>query len=161
MKKALISFGVLVFFLANILSAQENSNKGVTPKFDEKRNPFKDLKTAIADAKKSNKRIILDVGGEWCIWCRRLDGFLEEHTELFKYMHNNFVVVKVNYSEKNKNEKFLSQYPKILGYPHLFVLEKNGKFLYSKNTGELEEEKSYNEEKIMMFLKEWTLKKER
>lgn len=161
MKKALLSFGMLVFLLSNIMLAQEDANKSGTPKFDEKRNPSKDLKAAIVDAKKSNKRIILDVGGEWCIWCRRLDGFLEEHAELFKYMHDNFVVLKVNYSEGNKNKKFLSRYPKILGYPHIFVLEKNGKFLYSKNTGELEKEKSYDEEKIMTFLKEWNPKEEK
>ena len=64
--------------------------------------------------------------------------------------------MKINYSEENKNEKFLSQYPKVDGYPHFFVLDKNGKLLYSQNTGLLEKEKSYDREKFMTFLKKWT-----
>jgi hypothetical protein len=36
------------------------------------------------------------------------------------------------------------------------VLEKDGKFLHSQDTAKLEEGKSYNLEKFMAFLKEWT-----
>ena len=76
-------------------------------------------------------------------------------------MHDNFVVLKINWSPENKNEKFLSQYPKVAGYPHIFILENDGKFLFSKNTAELEKEKSYDAEKIMNFLKEWAPRKEK
>ena len=41
----------------------------VREKFDPARNPSDDLKAAIETASKENKRIILDVGGEWCGWC--------------------------------------------------------------------------------------------
>jgi hypothetical protein len=41
------------------------------------------------------------------------------------------------------------------GYPHLYVLEKDGNLLYSKNTVELEEGRSYNEQAILDFLDEW------
>ena len=49
-------------------------------------------------------------------------------------MYDNYEVVKVNYSPENKNEKVLSQYPKIPGYPHIFILDKNGKLLRSEDT---------------------------
>jgi hypothetical protein len=63
--------------------------------------------------------------------------------------------VKVNFSKENKNESFLSNYPKIEGYPHIFVLESDGAFLHSQDTGLLEKEKSYDKDKILAFLKEW------
>jgi thioredoxin-related protein len=160
MKKIFFVVTILCSLIINNLFAQNNSEKSSTPKFDPARDPFKDLKEAVIDAQKTNKRILLDVGGEWCIWCHRLDGFLEANPDLKNFMHENFVVLKVNWSPENKNEKFLSQYPKIAGYPHIFILETDGKFLYSKNTGELEKEKSYDAEKIMNFLKEWAPKKE-
>ncbi len=156
-KSLLLSLIVLVF--VSLANAQTEMPKSSAPKFDPKRDPFADLKVSVEDAQKSGKRILLDVGGEWCIWCHRLDSFLEANPELLKYMHDNFVVQKVNWSPDNKNEKFLSQYPKVPGYPHIFILENDGKFLFSKNTGELEKEKSYDDEKIMTFLKEWTPKK--
>ena len=106
-----------------------------------------------------NKRIILDVGGEWCIWCHRLDNFIDQHEEINNFINDNFITVKVNYSEENHNEEFLSKYPKVKGYPHIFVLDNDGIFLHSQDTGDLEKEKSYSAEKIMAFLKEWAPEK--
>ncbi len=67
------------------------------------------------------------------------------------------MIVKVNFSTENKNEQFLRQYPTIDGYPHLFVLESNGKFLLSQSTGDFEAGKGYDHDKVMRFLKKWSL----
>lgn len=151
----------LMLFLISIslTFAQSNVDGKSREKFDPNRDPLMDLKNAQVEAKKVNKRIILDVGGEWCIWCHRLDSFIESSEEIKNYLHKNFIVVKVNYSEENKNEKFLSRFSKIEGYPHLFVLNNKGKELHSQNTGLLEKEKSYDADKIMKFLEKWSLKK--
>lgn len=149
----------LFLILISSILAQSNVEEKNREKFDPNKDPFMDLKNAQVEAKKANKRIILDVGGEWCIWCHRLDEFIESNEEIKNYLHENFVVVKVNYNEENKNEKFLSRYSKIEGYPHMFVLNNKGKELHSQNTGLLEKEKSYDAEKIMKFLKKWSLKK--
>ena len=155
MKKFLLITAFILIGLSALANAQDAEEKGGTPKFDPLKDPFADLKTAVVEAEKTDKRILLDVGGEWCIWCHRLDGFFEANPDLKNFMHNNFVVLKINWSPENKNEKFLSQYPKVAGYPHIYILEKDGGFLFSKNTAELEKDKSYSAEKIMDFLKEW------
>jgi len=124
-------------------------------KFDPSRDAQKDIDNAIVEAKKSDKRILLDVGGEWCIWCHRLDSLFTNNPDLSKYMYDNYVVVKVNYSPENKNENVLSQFPKIPGYPHLFVLNKSGKLLHSQDTGLLESGKGHDKNKVMAFLKKW------
>lgn len=128
-------------------------------KFNPLADPNTDLLTAIAKAQKENKRIILDVGGEWCGWCHEMDSFLARNVELNKMRDANFVWIKINFSEENKNEQFLSKYPQIKGYPHLFVLEKDGTLLYSKDTSELEDGvKSYNLKKFTDFINEYSLK---
>ncbi|MBI1936512.1 MAG: thioredoxin family protein [Ignavibacteriales bacterium] len=149
----------LFLLLISSTFAQSNVESNNREKFDPNRDPFMDLKNAQVEAKRANKKIMLDVGGEWCIWCHRLDAFIESSEEIKNYLHENFIFVKVNYSEENKNEKFLSRYSKIEGYPHLFVLDSKGKELHSQNTGLLEKEKSYDTDKIMEFLKKWTMKK--
>ncbi len=126
--------------------------------FDPGRDPSKDLQAAMTEAQKTGKNILLDVGGEWCIWCHRIDAFIEGHEEINSFLHNNYVVMKVNYSQENKNEAFLSAYSKISGYPHFFVLDKDGKLLHSQDTGKLEAGKDYNPEKFMAFLKVWAPK---
>lgn len=146
---------ITVYVLSLSLFAQQYE---AAKKFDPTRNPEQDLKIAVEYAQKTNKRILLDVGGEWCIWCHRIDAFIESHKEIKEYLNKHFVVVKVNYSKENKNEKFLANYPPIPGYPHFFVLDKDGKFLHSQDTGVLEKDKDYDEIKFMKFLQKWALK---
>jgi len=49
-----------------------------------------------------------------------------------------FVIVRVNFSPEHKNEGFLGIFSARAGYPHFFVLEKDGKLLASQDTGKLE-----------------------
>lgn len=125
-------------------------------KFDPLRNAAEDLKTAIAKAQKENKRIILDIGGEWCVWCIWMDNYFIKNPELTKLRDENFVWLKINMSQENENKEFLSKYPSIEGYPHLFVLDGDGAFLHSQGTAELEEGKSYNLQRFTDFLKKWS-----
>lgn len=125
-------------------------------KFDPTRNAAEDLQNAIATAQKENKRIILDVGGEWCIWCRIMDFYLIENKDVAKIRDENFVWLKINMSPENENTEFLSKYPRISGYPHLFVLEKDATLLHSQDTAVLEEKDSYNKEKFTDFLNKWS-----
>ncbi|MDT4897441.1 MAG: hypothetical protein QOH25_2518 [Acidobacteriota bacterium] len=125
-------------------------------KYDPARNAEQDIRMAVAEAGREGKRILLEVGGEWCIWCHTMDAFFEKNPELLALREKNFIMVKINFSDENKNELLLSRYPPINGYPHLFVLERDGKFLHSQDTGKLEEGKSYNLAKFMAFLKEWS-----
>jgi thioredoxin-related protein len=153
MKKIILSLLTLFLVSSFVLTAQTRE------KFDPGKDPIKDVKAAVKIASKTNKNILLDVGGEWCPWCHRLDEFILADKEIDGYLHSNFVEVKVNYSKENENKKFLSTLPKVKGYPHLFVLDKKGKLIQSQDTGELEQEKSYSKEKLMAFLKKYSPKK--
>ena len=123
--------------------------------FDPARDPFADLETAKVEAKRGGKRVLLDVGGEGCSWCHILDEFIGGDGEIRSFRDANFVWVKVNFSPENENQAFLAQYPEIKGYPHLFVLDNDGKLLHSQFTGELEKGKGYDRKKFFDFLKEW------
>ena len=101
-----------------------------------------------------------DIGGEWCGWCRYMDKFFYQNAELARTRDENFVWVKINFSEENENQPFLSAYPAITGYPHLFVLGGDGSLLRSQPTDELEQGEGYNLQKFAEFLKTWSPKKE-
>lgn len=124
--------------------------------YDTLGDPYNDLKITIKRAQKEEKRILLEVGGDWCRWCHILDKFIHEHESVALALGDDFIIMKVNYSRENKNEAFLKEYPEIPGFPHLFVLEKDGKFLHSQGTAVLEKEGSYSEETFLTFLKKWS-----
>ena len=66
--------------------------------------------------------------------------------------------MKVNMSDDNDNAEFLGNYPKVEAYPHFFVLDRDGTFLHSQGTGELEEGRGYNPTVFLAFLNEWEAK---
>ncbi|HSV17333.1 MAG TPA: thioredoxin family protein [Casimicrobiaceae bacterium] len=129
---------------------------GLADRFDPARDPAKDVAAAVAQARDEGKRVLVDVGGEWCSWCHIMDRFFAADDEAREMRDRGFVVVKVNYSPQNKNQAFLSRYPRIAGYPHLFVLGPDGKLLHSQDTGELEAGKGYDRDKMLGFLRNWT-----
>ncbi len=124
-------------------------------KFDPAKDPAADLAKAVEQATAENKRIILDIGGEWCVWCRYMDRFIILNPSLSALKKKNFIWVKVNMSEENENKTFLSAYPAISGYPHFFVLDEKGKLLQSQSTDVLESDKTYSLEKFTAFFKLW------
>ncbi|MGD0226172.1 MAG: thioredoxin family protein [Terriglobia bacterium] len=121
--------------------------------YDVARDPAKDLQDAIAEATRTNKRILLEVGGDWCVYCNIMDTTFESHPRLQKLRDDNYVTVKINYSKENPNDKFLSKYPAIPDYPHFFVLDSKGALLQSQPTHRFEHGKTYNVGKIDAFLR--------
>lgn len=123
--------------------------------YDPQRDPADDLEATVARAREEGKRILLEVGGDWCSWCRALDEFIHVRPVVASELQRNYLIMKVNYSLAQLNHGFLSQYPEISGYPHLFVLESDGQLLHSQPTGELEVGRSYDEQVVLSFLQKW------
>lgn len=141
--------------LAASPASPQTSYVAVT-EFDPARDADDDVQRALVEAKRTGRNVLLDVGGKWCIWCRFMDEFFEANPAILKLREDTYVTVKVNFSPENKNEELLSRYPKIPGYPHLFVLDAQGQLLHSQSTEELEAGKSYDLKRFTTFLKKWS-----
>jgi thiol:disulfide interchange protein len=141
--------------LTTIVCATTALAQSLPTNFDPTRNPERDLATALVQAKAEGKRVLVDVGGEWCSWCHRMDSFFDQNGDARTLRDANYVWLKINFSLDNKNAKLLARWPKIEGYPHLFVLDASGKLLYSEDTSRLESGKGYSRERFMAFLERW------
>jgi hypothetical protein len=123
--------------------------------YDPARDPEVDVQRAIVEARRTGKRILLELGGDWCVWCHIMDAYFEQQPALLAARERSFITVKINVSEENDNKQFLAQYPKIPGYPHIFVLDSDGKLLHSQDTADLESGKSYDLDRFSAFLTKW------
>ena len=64
-------------------------------------------------------------------------------------------MLKVNVSDENDNSEFLKAFPKPLGYPHMYVTEKNGSVLWSKDTADFLVNGSYSRDRFNTFFDRW------
>lgn len=130
-------------------------------RFDPARDAAADVAAACAQARAQGKRVLVDVGGEWCSWCHTMDRFFERDSQAARLRDAGFVWVKVNYSPQNRNEAVLSRWPRISGYPHLFVLDADGTLLHSQDTSVLEAGNGYDHDRFVDFLTRWSSSKPR
>ncbi|NKE68102.1 thioredoxin family protein [Ramlibacter sp. RBP-2] len=138
---------------AFLMLAGASAQSPLPQRFDAARDAAADLGTAVALAREQGKRVLVDVGGEWCSWCHILDRLIETDAQVRQLRDEHYVWLKVNFSPANRNEAVLSRWPKVTGYPHLFVLDERGALLHSQPTGELEAGKGYDREKVLAFLR--------
>lgn len=154
MKKILI----LAFALAlgNVALAQTATKTPVTI-YNPQANAQADIDAAVAKAKKANKHVFIQVGGNWCGWCILFHDLVKATPELKGYLDTNYETVLVNYSPENKNEAVLKKlgYPGRFGFPVFVILDGNGKLLHIENSAYLEEGKGHSVKKVMAFLKNW------
>ena len=123
--------------------------------YDAKRNPFEDGRQALELARQNNRRVIIELGGDWCRWCHVLERFLNQHVALKQTFFKHFVLLKVNVSEDNDNNEFLRAFPKPLGYPHMYITEANGDIIHSQDTAEFLDNGAYSEQKLFQFIERW------
>jgi thiol:disulfide interchange protein len=152
-----LSIAIVAAIACAFLSQTAVAQSSYTPvtKYDPKRDAARDIDDAVAEAKRTNRRILLEVGGEWCSWCHTLDEYFDKHADLTALRDKNFITVKINFSDENPNKEVLSRYGEINGYPHIFVLASDGKLLHSQDTAVFEEGRGYVLERLLTFLTYW------
>lgn len=117
-----------------------------------------DVNNAIRLAQAEGKHVFLQIGGNWCPWCIKFHNFVETNSEIKAFMNTNYEVVKVSYDPKNRQEELLAQlgFPQRFGFPVFVVLDGSGKRIHTQNSAFLEKDKSYDQDVVLRFLKNWS-----
>lgn len=158
MNTKLIQYLVLLFILIWTITARAGSVSlpMYSKIYDESRDPFVDARDAIKLATSTNRNILIEIGGNWCVWCQKMDVFLEKNPDVYQALHQHYVLLKVNVSDTNDNAAFMKSLPPVLGYPHMYVSTGHGKMLLSKDTGEfLDDDGEHSREAWLNFIKKW------
>lgn len=152
MKKQIL-LSLIIGFLSLSLSSQEVV-KIYNPDADAK----KEVAAAVAKASAEGKHVFLQIGGNWCPWCVRFHKMVTENMKLDSLIKANYEVVEVNYSKENKNTEFLATlgYPQRFGFPVFVILDEKGKVLHTQDSGYLEQDKGYSQEKVERLFLNWS-----
>jgi len=84
----------------------------------------KDLDTAVNQAKKEHKTIMVMVEGENCRWCTKMKGRTLSDDAVEKRLEK-FVIVKVMREDRN----VMSKLPAVRGVPTIFFMKESGEVL--------------------------------
>jgi thioredoxin-related protein len=95
---------------------------------------WKSFDAGFAEAKKTNKKIMLDIYTDWCGWCKRLDKDTYGNEKVMEYLNQQYIVIKlnaestskVNYQDKTYTEASLAQAFGATGYPTIVFFDSNG-----------------------------------
>ena len=163
MKKIAIIGLMTVIFSINA-AAQSNLKKI----YDETINPMEQIDKAVSQAKSQGTHVVCQVGGNWCRWCLMFADYITKDNEISKFIDDNFVYIHVNYNPRERADEAKAQQnarllkrlnnPGRFGYPVFVVLDSNGKVIHMQDSSFLEQENSYNKEKVMRFFRNWTPK---
>lgn len=155
MKKILL-VTMILFSCSQIFAQDMTKFKLYTPEA----NAEKEIKDAVKLAKDQGKHVLIQIGGNWCIWCARFNDFISSDKSIDSLVNNNYVVYHLNYSKENKNEALLAKYgyPQRFGFPVFLILDGKGNLLHTQNSSYLEKEKSYSKENVTGFFNDWTPK---
>lgn len=149
MKKTILFISLL--FISGFSFAQQT--KIYNPDAD----AGQDIKTAVKQAAQQGKHVFLQIGGNWCPWCIKFHNFVDSDSEIKSFVEENYVVVKVNYDQKNRNEKLLAKlgFPQRFGFPVFVILDASGQRIHTQNSAFLEKDKGYDRERVLRFYKNW------
>lgn len=120
--------------------------------YDPARDPVADLAHAKQEAAQTGKHVMIVAGGDWCRWCHALHDFLSDNDDVQAELDRKFVTVKVYVGDDNGNDAFFDALPPAPGYPHFWVLGKDG-IAHSIGTSSLEAgDDGYDKERFMAML---------
>ena len=149
----------LLVLLVSITTLAAEPNPFSIPRYsveyDPSSDPAVDGKKALIYAKQTNRKVLIEVGGDWCQWCHILDEFIADHPEVKTALYDNFVILKVNISEDNKNKEFMSSMPEVDGYPHVYITNEKGSINFSGDLSSLLKKGKFSEKLFLEFLNRW------
>jgi thiol:disulfide interchange protein len=156
--KKLIPLIMTIIMVTSFQFASGQETKVPKKIYNPEANAKEDIKNAIQQAKKENKHVFVQVGGNWCGWCLLFHQYINDEPEIKSLIESNYVFTLLNYSQENKNIDLLTQYrnPGRMGYPVFLILDGNGKLIHTQDSGLLEEGKGYDKRKVSTFLKNWS-----
>ena len=162
MKKTIFT---LVFALIAFMAEAQTTLKKV---YDETIDPMTQIDAAVAQAAKTDKFVVCQVGGNWCPWCLRFADFISKDSDIMKVVNDNFVYIHVNYNPRKsgsetqqKNAQAMLKRlgnPQRFGFPVFVVLDDKGQVVHIQDSSFLEEGQGYSKEKVLRFFNNWTPK---
>ena len=125
--------------------------------YDENANADAAVGAAFARAKKSGKRVMIDLGGNWCGDCIVLANLMQL-SELKPFLASHFEIVSVDVGRFNKNLQVPARFgvtKRLEGVPAVIIAEPDGSFVNPGRITALADARHMTPQSIADWLAQW------
>jgi len=123
--------------------------------YDETANADAAVARARAKARAQHKRLLIDLGGNWCLDCRILAGTMDL-PEVASWVRSHYVVVTVDVGRFDKNLQIPAHYgirERMKGVPSLLIVDpRSDRLINAGNTAALSDARSMNPQGLADYL---------
>jgi thiol:disulfide interchange protein len=125
--------------------------------YDEGANADAAVDAAFAKAKAEHKRVMLDLGGNWCGDCRVLAGLMDV-PEMKRFLDAHYVLVSVDVGRFNRNLQVPARFgitERLVGVPSVLVATPDGKLVNRGDIFALADARHMTPQSIADWLAQW------
>ncbi len=125
--------------------------------FDTAANADAELDAAIARARMSGKRVLIDLGGNWCADCRILSGLMAL-PEMQRFLAAHFEVVDVDVGRFNRNLQIPARYgitTRLEGVPAILIVTPDGRLVNGGHVSEIQDARHFTPQAQADWLAQW------
>lgn len=125
--------------------------------YDEDADANESVANAFARAKAEHKRVMIDLGGNWCADCRILSGVMAL-PEVRHLLETHYVVVLVDVGRFNRNLQIPARFgitQRLEGVPSVLIADTNGKLVDAGHVAALADARSMTPQAIADWLARW------
>lgn len=126
MKSILIlATGIIMMLLVAFQISNNNIDGGNNPSIQFNSGSWNEI---LAQAKKENKPVFLDISASWCGYCKLMKARVFSDVEVAKFYNSTFINVSVD-GEKGEGIELAKEYG-VNAYPTFIFLNPNGSLAY-------------------------------
>ena len=125
--------------------------------YDESADANAAVANAFARAKAEHKRVLIDLGGNWCADCRILAGVMAL-PEVQRFVDAHYVVVSVDVGRFNRNLQIPARFgitQRLEGVPSVLIATPDGTLVDSGHVAALADARSMTPQAIADWLAQW------
>ena len=124
--------------------------------YDQNADAKAQVDAALAKAKASGKRLLIDLGGNWCADCRVFSGIIEA-PEVHKWVDQHFEVVLVDVGRFNANLDIPARFgiQKLEAAPSILIVSPQGQLLNGGDIVALQDARSMTPQAVIDWLAKW------
>ena len=119
------------------------------------------LNAALNDARRTDRLVLVIVGGDWCTWCHTLDRYFSRNESLRDDVEETFLVAKLYFEDGHPNGEILDRFPRLERYPHFLIFDPLHGYVGGQLTGVLENHRrvrfraDYDTARVRRFVEGW------